>query len=108
MDVLMTGERKVGSATLELVKTNAVPEHLRNSIREITKLSTIKTERRKGFATALLNMICYEADKHKILLILKPDAMGAMSNKRLVKFYQSFGFKQIQNGPILMARQVHG
>lgn len=104
----MIGERKVGSAVLELVKTNAVPDHLRHSIREITKLSTAETERRKGFATALLNMICYEADKNKILLILTAESTGAMTNKRLVKFYQSFGFKKIQNGPILMARQAHG
>jgi N-acetylglutamate synthase-like GNAT family acetyltransferase len=101
------GLRKSGAASLMLGTCKALPEHMQEDIREITSLQTEEPERRKSHATILLHQVCYEADKKQKVLMLMPDSVGEMSNKQLMKFYEKFGFKKIQDNPVLMARP-HG
>jgi GNAT superfamily N-acetyltransferase len=103
----MIGQRTHGAASLQLSMTEAVPEHMRAGIRELTHLFVLPESRKQGLATTLMNMVCYEADKARIVLMLTPKSTGAMTDKRLIKFYEQFGFKAIQNNPTLMAR-AHG
>lgn len=104
----MDGIRRSGAASLELKRTEAVPESMRDGIRELSNLFTTEDKRRKGDATMLMYQVCYEADKKGFVLLLEAKAKDGMPQDKLVKFYEGFGFITLQNKPLLMARQAHG
>ncbi len=79
---------------------------MQGGVREIVSLQS--TDRQKGHATLLMWTVCHEADLAQMVLMLKPepfsDGMGA---KKLKKFYEKFGFCEIQQEPcVLMARSA--
>jgi GNAT superfamily N-acetyltransferase len=76
-------------------------------VREILALYTEPAQRNKGYASELLKEVCAEADKHAIVLILKPEPYGSTGGlKHLQAFYKKFGFTRIQDRPVLMARPI--
>lgn len=95
------GQRSHGTASLMLSLTDALPTHMRGGIRELTGLHTPETDRGQGLASMLMQKVCAEADRNKLVLLLTP-AEG------LDGFYQQFGFIAIQQNPTLMARQTNG
>ena len=105
MDGLMLGRHQIGSASCRIVEAMGVPEHMREGLRELIDLTA--SNPRKGHATALMTKICAEADRARITLLLtaKPFQDG-MTDAQLRDWYARFGFQQIQDEPILMARQV--
>lgn len=99
------GVREHKAASLRLVESEAMPEDMRDRIREIVSLKSENP--RKGHATTLLWSVCHEADQNKTVLILQPKPFGdgAMDDRKLEGFYNKFGFVRIQDAPVLMARQ---
>lgn len=91
--------------TLRVVKNPELPPHLR--VREIIAVFTEPEQRNKGFASDLIKEVCDEADKRAIVLLLKPEKYGKTGgHKDLKGFYEKFGFKKIQDKPVLMARPI--
>ena len=102
-----TGARTHGAASLQVRVSMALPKHLRERTREITKVHTPASEQNKGLASALMRQVCEEADKAGITLVLWPRPYGddiAMSSGMLQLWYAEFGFRVIQPEPVLMAR----
>lgn len=95
------GLRTHGTASLMLSLSDALPPHMRNGVRELTGLQTPEADRCQGLASMLMQKVCAEADKNKLVLLLTP-------GEGLDGFYQQFGFIAIQTNPTLMARQTHG
>lgn len=98
------GPRVYRSSTLNVGRTIALPEHMREGVREITSLGTPAEDQRKGYATALLHQVTSEADRAAMVLILLPDPHG-IEQEKLEAFYARFGFRKIQESPALMARE---
>lgn len=102
MDGVMRGERRHGAATLRLSVSRALPKRIRDGIRELSHLETPEAERSKGYASMLMQKVCNEADKNRIVLMLTP-------TEGMDEFYKRFGFMTIQYVPTkLMARQANG
>lgn len=103
-----TRDHKVGAATCRVRRTNAVPVHMREGIREVAALEVPAREQGKGYATTLMHKVCREADAAGVVLLLWPQPFGdhiAMSRDQLADWYaRSFGFQVIQDEPVLMAR----
>ena len=98
MDGVMRGNRMHGPASLRLSVSKALPKRLRDGIRELSHLETLEAERGKGYASMLMQKVCNEADKSRIVLMLTP-------TEGMTDFYKQFGFKVIQELPgKLMAR----
>ena len=94
------GERQLGQASLKLGKSDALPEHLQAVI-EVSDVFVPKEERKKGYASQLLELVAWEADKAGIVLMLMPDGMDW-----LPAWYEKHGFVTIQHFPeVLMARK---
>lgn len=114
MDVVRMPTRtyKNGSARCRIRQTNAIPQHMRDSVRELCCLEVPEIDQGKGFATSLLHRICREADAALVILVLWPQPFGehiAMSRDQLVEWYaRAFGFQTIQPKPLLMARMPGG
>ena len=98
---------KVGAASCRVRKSLAFPAHIRDGIREVTKVHVPLHERRKGYADELLRQVCAEADKERIILALWPEPFGGgeMTREQLVAWYARHGFEAIQPEPVLMARK---
>jgi GNAT superfamily N-acetyltransferase len=65
---------------------------------EVSNIYTLPEYQRQGYATALLELVCHDADIESAVLALIPRFDW------LVKFYEKLGFTIIQKKPILMAR----
>ena len=101
------GQRSHGPASLQVRVSMALPKHLRDKTREITKVHTPAAEQGNGHATALMREVCEEADKAGLTLVLWPRPYGddiALSAGMLRNWYASFGFRRIQPEPVMMAR----
>lgn len=92
------GKRMLGPCSLRLGYTQIAPAHLRGGLLEISKLHTPEEERKQGHATRLLAQVCAEADKACKVLVLMADSVP------LSTFYSRFGFKVMQEHPIVMVR----
>jgi|SRR5882672_1643849 len=105
------GRRELGPASVMIAISQAVPPHMRPGTREVSQLLVPAAHRRKHLATALMNLICQEADANLItlLLIAQPFDEGGPTEDELTEWYALFGFKTLQDSPlgIVMARQVH-
>ena len=95
---MKTGSVELGNASLHLGYSQIIKPNQRGFAREITEFFVPEIHRGKGEGTALLKEVCDQADIDKLLLIIIAD------NIRLATFYAKFGFKAIQENPILMAR----
>lgn len=101
------GERTCGPASLQVRISRALPQHLRDRTREITKVHTPASQQQQGHATALMRAVCDEADQDGITLVLWPRHYGddiALGASMLKDWYAGFGFVEIQPEPVLMAR----
>lgn len=105
------GERKHNYATCEVGKCLAVPEKMRKDIREITCVTCELPYRGRGHATALLEQVCAEADRMKMILLIVVNPYGdseGMTKDQLIDWYGSrFDFHTIQADPVIMARQFN-
>lgn len=104
--VEMTGDRHRESATVRLSVCKAIPERMRHETRELSAMHVPAADRRKGYATTLLQDVCQEADAHgkTLLVFVKPYGDIEMSKTQLGDWYAKFGFQVIQEQPCLMAR----
>lgn len=104
------GERIHEGASLLVTRTKAVPAHIQSRVREISRVETAPSDRRKGHATRLMRMVCDEADKRGMLLLLeaKPYESGGMDAARLECWYACFGFVPLQAEPRILARPPGG
>jgi hypothetical protein len=104
------GKREFRAASLTVSMSTAVPEHMRERVREITHVFVPVTQRNQRQATVLMNFVCQEADANKITLILTAQATeeGEPTTAQLIAWYEKFGFAHLQDTPagMLMARQV--
>jgi N-acetylglutamate synthase-like GNAT family acetyltransferase len=105
------GVRQLNDASLKVSVPDAVPESMRSHMREITNVYVDPASRRKHLATALLNLVCQEADANKITLLLTahPEESDGPTEEQLIDWYKCFGFQKLQhtdNG-WLMARRVY-
>lgn len=106
---MKAGQRKFGAATCKVGRTVQVPVHMRDHIIEMSAVYTPIEERKQGFATKLIGLVCDEADAAgKLLLIhVQPYGDSDLGVSQLEKWYaDKFGFTRIQDKPLLMARQV--
>lgn len=101
------GQRTHDAASLQVRISMAMPKHLRERTREITKVHTPASDQGKGHASALLREVCQEANNAGLTLMLWPRPYGddiALSAGQLRDWYAQFGFRVIQPEPVLMAR----
>lgn len=108
-NLMPTGERHVGAASLRVRQCTALPERMRPKTREIVNLETPAAEQGKGYATTLMHKVCREADAAGLVLVLNPHPWGDhvnLSQAQLIDWYErGFGFAIIQHEPmVLMAR----
>jgi GNAT superfamily N-acetyltransferase len=105
------GVRQLNDASLKVSVPEAVPEHMRPHMREITHVYVDPASRRQHLATALLNFVCQEADANGMTLLLtaQPEEADGPSVDQLMDWYKKFGFQCLQETPAgwLMARRVH-
>ena len=73
-------------------------KYMPDGVTELSALLTDPAHRREGFATELLQEVCNEADIEGAILALSPVDADTQ------KFYERFGFIEIQPRPVLMAR----
>lgn len=104
------GKRQIASAELTVSMPDAVPEHMRDRTREITHVFVPAADRRQHLATALMNLVCQEADANGVTLILTamPYDAGGPDALELQSWYALFGFRPLQESETgtIMARQV--
>jgi hypothetical protein len=104
------GQRQLASASVLISLTDAVPAAMRAKVREVSHLFVPDADRRKRLATALLNLVCQEADANGITLLLtvNPYDTGGPTAQELRDWYALFGFRELQESPggKIMARPV--
>jgi hypothetical protein len=108
---MRSGLRQLNDASLRVSISQAVPPHMREGIREISHIFVPLESRRQRLATALLNLVCQEADANAMTLILtaRPSDDDGAPESALLTWYAKFGFSPLQesvNG-VILARQVH-
>lgn len=106
---MKAGTRKFGGASCKVGRTVQVPVHMRDHIMEVSAVFTPIEERKQGFATKLMGLVCDEADAAGKLLLLHVHPYGDpdLSASQLEQWYSDkFGFTKIQEQPLLMARAV--
>lgn len=105
------GKRQLNSAELTVSLSDAVPAHMRDHTREVSHVFVPVADRRQHLATALMNLVCQEADANGITLLLTahPYDDGGPTADELQNWYAQFGFRDLQDSPNgkIMARQVH-
>jgi predicted GNAT family acetyltransferase len=104
------GQRQLASASILVSMTDAVPMAMRAKVREVSHVFVPAADRRQRLATALMNLVCQEADANGITLILTVDPYdtGGPTAAELQSWYALFGFRELQDSPTgkIMARQV--
>jgi predicted GNAT family acetyltransferase len=70
-----------------VIRTNTGKDHT-----WIVRVNTPERHRNRGLATRLMEEVCADADKEKVILYLGITASGPLDGKRLAKFYARFGF----------------
>lgn len=94
-----------GSASLTVGPSSAVPPHLRGRVMDVSAVHVEPEDRRQGHATALLRMVCADADLSGFVLLLSPEPEDdGMPIDALAAWYSRLGFVTIQDEPMLMAR----
>lgn len=98
-----TGIVALGHSSLHLIE---MPGLEGKHVLQITRLKTDPAFRNQGEATKLMQEICRRADMSKFLLVLGPARFdgGPLNAQSLEDWYKSFGFRRIQDKPVLMCR----
>ena len=99
------GARQFKTTTLRIAPC-ALPVPEPERVRWVTQLVTDDSQRGQGNASMLMSIVCREADKHAITLLVepKPYVGGGLDRNALECFYTRRGFQRIQDEPVLMAR----
>jgi hypothetical protein len=101
-NAMLPGLREHKQSSLRIAIPDLPPEYL-DGVREIVSLESRNPG--KGYATVLMWDVCHEADKARMVLILKPMAFAnGLDDENLLKFYAKFGFIKTQDDPVIMAR----
>lgn len=88
-----------------VARTDAVPEHMQERIREVSKVYTDAGHRKQGYGTQLMQQVCEFADLNNFVLILTPSPQAnTITKDKLMDWYKRFGFVKTQDSPVLMAR----
>lgn len=97
------------SASVKVSVSRALPVHMREVTREVHGMYVPPEDRRKGYAAALMQEVCRQADLVSLTLMLfvEPYLDFDMSKSQLEAWYARFGFITIQEQPCLMARMPH-
>ena len=105
---MQLGPRVLGAASLEVVTCQALPARMRPVTRELLRFEVDPMERGKGYGSALLKMVCAEADKHRIVLLLTVE--NQVRTADLLRLYSRFGFVTLpeKGRTKLMARPING
>lgn len=101
------GLRSNEHARLRVVRSEALPEHLRERVREVVGIETDPNHLVEGYAGALLRHVCAEADAASMALLVSvaPFGVKAMGRADLIAWYTRLGFALIQTQPAyLMVR----
>jgi GNAT superfamily N-acetyltransferase len=104
------GRRELGVASVMVNVSEAVPSHMRAGTREVSHLHVPTEHRRKHLGTALMNLVCQEADANGITLLLTAQPYeGGPDEEQLIAWYAQFGFQALQDTPkgLMMVRKVH-
>lgn len=104
----MNGQRSNEYSSLRLAKPRALPDDMRSGVVEVLGLKTRKDKQGQGYASALLQEVCQEADIAMRFLFLHVEPFGSMSIDDLSKFYAKRGFMVLQDTPRLMVRPFQG
>jgi len=98
------GLREHRSASLRIAMAQGLPEDMWELTRELIDVHS--TNPRHGDANGLLAEVCTEADRWWMTLIItvRPFGDAGMDDAKLERFYRKFGFRRIQDSPLLMAR----
>lgn len=101
------GTYEAGPASLHVGLSDALPEHLRSRVYEISAVYCDPDHRRQGYGTDLMRKACADADIAGITLLLSvdPGSDSDMTLTQLASWHAKFGFQIIQPAPMLMARQ---
>lgn len=92
---MKTGKRTIGPARCRLGYSALVPASLRGRVLELSALEVDEDKRGKGLGTALLFMVCKEADSAGKSLLLKADTT------KLEFWYARHGFEAVGDGLML-------
>jgi GNAT superfamily N-acetyltransferase len=106
----LIGYRTHQKSSLLLAFSKALPSKMRSKTREVLEVYTEPGFRGLGWATKLLEDVCAEADKHRLMLIVFPKPYSTASSEpnapgetRLTSWYVNhFGFEMIQTEPVVM------
>lgn len=97
------GLRQHRSASLRVAIPEGLPVRLHDRTREL--LAVRSEDQGNGDATGLLCMVCHEADKAGLALLVQVDPFDeGLEKGELQRWYASHGFERIQREPLLMAR----
>jgi N-acetylglutamate synthase-like GNAT family acetyltransferase len=100
----MKSEYRNAYSTAQVKPNQCLPPEMA-SVMEVLGVSTQPAHRKEGHASALMREVIRDADKTKTVLILSPRPFGHIGLLNLRSWYEKFGFVQIQQNPVLMARQ---
>lgn len=107
---MVPGFRRLGGASCFIRICEALPEHMRAGTREVFRLGTAPSHRKKGYATTLMHSVCREADSVNMALVLMAQPFGQetgeiMDYEALTLWYEAeFGFQMVQKDIGLMVR----
>lgn len=101
-----------GPASAMLSVSSVLPRHMEGRAYEVSSVFVPVDHRREGNGSNLIRTICASADMDGVMLILMVsplnDGGGVMDSGQLERWYGRFGFRKIQDDPVLMARMVGG
>jgi GNAT superfamily N-acetyltransferase len=93
-------EISLGQASCTLEPFNE--DGLDGKVKVLRSLYVPEAYRRQGYAKALLTHVCARADTEQYAVMLEPK--GELDTKDLVAMYQSHGFTELQEEPLLLVR----
>jgi GNAT superfamily N-acetyltransferase len=78
-------------------------EHTKGRVMMLTNLYTSKNYRQQGYARQLLTHLGAKADTEQFAILLNPKSDEIVLSE-LIAMYAKFGYEQIQDEPLLLAR----
>lgn len=101
---MKTGPRKYGAATLQVLESRAVPEHMQPHVREVVRIFCEPKAREMGNTDELLRRTTQEADRDATILMLsaKPEESETEMD-RLTALYRRHGFEYLQDNLMIRA-----
>ena len=94
----------IGKCTAQLSEVEGINPIVGQSTKFLTHLFVEPENRNQGHAKKFMFQLCKEAKEASMTILVQPDIYEecGIDNKKLVEFYKSFGFVDIQDDPHLM------